>query len=153
MEIERKFLIAKLPENFTDLPKTEIRQGYLEIEGERETRVRQKGDKYLKTLKIGSGKTREEVETKISAEEFSALWPKTFSKRTEKTRYTVHSENLKVDLDVYKGPLKGLVTVEVEFETEKASNEFQPFEWFGREVTEDIRYKNQSLAVYGLPKD
>lgn len=153
MEIERKFLVARLPENFASLPKKEARQGYLEISGEKEVRVRQKGNKYFRTLKIGSGKIREEIETEISAEEFNALWPETAGKRVEKTRYSVPSDNYKIDLDVFKGDLKGHITVEVEFESVEASNNFQPFDWFGREVTDDKRYKNQSLAVYGLPKD
>ena len=41
---------------------------------------------------------------------------------------------------------------EVEFGSTAKSAEFKAPDWLGEEVTEDIRYKNQSLAQKGAPK-
>jgi CYTH domain-containing protein len=151
MEIERSYLVPKLPDNLGDFPKAEIRQGYLEITDGRETRVRQKNTEYFRTVKIGSGRIREETETKISASEFEILWSKTEGRRIEKTRHLIPYKNLKIDLDVYKEVLQGLITAEVEFENIAASDDFAPPDWFGLEVTDDSRYNNSSLAIHGLP--
>ena len=152
MEIERKFLVAKLPEDLGAFPKAEIRQGYLEITDKTETRLRQKGNKYLRTVKTGAGKVREETETEITGEEFRALWPGTDGRRVEKTRYDIPYGKFTIELDIYRNALKGLIVAEVEFESAAASEAFLPPDWLGREVTEDKSYKNQSLATNGLPK-
>lgn len=39
---------------------------------------------------------------------------------------------------------------EIEFPSEQEANMFLPLSWFGKEVTYDEAYKNQSLAVRGL---
>jgi adenylate cyclase len=43
------------------------------------------------------------------------------------------------------------VTAEVEFESEAAAEAFTPPPWLGRDVTDEPGYKNQRLAVHGLP--
>ena len=52
---------------------------------------------------------------------------------------------------MYTGDLEGLVVAEVEFDSETAAEAFAPPEWFGEDVTEDVRYKNQRLARDGAP--
>ncbi|MEA2658813.1 MAG: hypothetical protein QOF64_1409 [Candidatus Binatota bacterium] len=49
--------------------------------------------------------------------------------------------------------MEGLVLAEIEFPSREKSEEFKPPDWFGEEVTEDIRYKNQNLAPKDVPKD
>ena len=39
--------------------------------------------------------------------------------------------------------------MEVEFETEEKAMKFEPLSW-GKDVTDDIRYKNEYLARYGI---
>ena len=153
-EIERKFLIHELPENLNCFPCEEIIQGYITIsEDGTETCLRKKGDKYYKTTKSGLGKIRTENETGITEEEFNALWSDTEGKRLEKIRYEIPYEDNIIELDIYCGNLEGLVTAEVEFSTEKESDNFVlPF-WFGEEVTENKAYKNQKLVSEGIPKD
>ena len=58
---------------------------------------------------------------------------------------------LVIELDVYTGDLEGLVVAEVEFDSEEAAEAFAPPEWFGEDVTDDVRYKNQRLARDGAP--
>jgi adenylate cyclase len=57
----------------------------------------------------------------------------------------------RIDVDVYRGELEGLIVAEVEFESESASREFEPPEWFGEELTGDVRYANEHLARHGIP--
>ncbi|MEK7537735.1 MAG: CYTH domain-containing protein [Patescibacteria group bacterium] len=152
-EIERKYLVKSLPDNLEDLDHAEIDQGYLAITPDgTEVRLRRKGEKFYQTVKSGSGKSRFESEIQITPEQFQALWEATSGKRIAKTRYHIPHEDRLLELDVYHGSLDGLTSVEVEFPDEEASEKFVPPEWFGEEVTEDSRYKNQQLALAGIPR-
>ncbi len=149
LEIERKFLVHELPDNYEEFPHEEIRQGYLE-DG---LRFRQWGDRYYCTRKFGFGLVVEEHESEISREEFLAAWPGTEGRRIEKTRTVVPlGDGLSAEVDIFLGELAGLQYVEVEFDDEQTGRSFVPPSWFGREVTDDPRYKNSSLARYGLPE-
>lgn len=153
-EIELRFLVKSLPDNLDQYPHQEISQGYLAIsEDGAEVRLRKKGDKHFQTIKSGGGKTRTETEIEITEEQFNLLWKTTEGKRLEKVRYKIPCGDRTIELDVYQGSLDGFVSAEVEFDTPEASDQFVPPEWFGGDVTEDQRYKNQSLALRGLPKE
>lgn len=153
IEIERKFLVYALPANFKIFPHKEIVQGYLKISADgTEERLRKMNGKYYKTVKSGSGKIRTENETEITEEEFNNLWSLTEGKRIEKTRYDISDNVGLIELDIYHGKLDGLITVEIEFDSENASNIFVPPAWFGDDITDDINYKNQNLAINGIPK-
>jgi CYTH domain-containing protein len=56
-----------------------------------------------------------------------------------------------IELDVFRGGLSGLCVAEVEFPSEEEAAAFSPPDWFGREVTDDERFKNKSLARHGRP--
>ena len=60
-------------------------------------------------------------------------------------------DGLVAELDEYSGELEGSSVVEVEFESEAAASAFEPPAWFGRELTGDRAWANQSLAVHGRP--
>jgi CYTH domain-containing protein len=151
-EIERKFILDSAPEWLTDHPADEIHQGYLAIVGgEREVRVRTKGSARVLTVKVGSGREREEVEIELTQEQFDELWPLTEGARVEKTRYRVPSGDLTIEIDVFGNALNGMVMAEIEFESTAQSEEFEPPEWLGSEVTGDHAYENESLALHGRP--
>ncbi len=153
-EIERKFLVKEMPAGLGSYPAYEISQGYLAVTGdETEIRIRWKGNKYYETVKSGEGLKRKEVEIELGEKEFNALWPLTEGKRVEKTRYEIPYGAHLIELDVYSGALEGLVVVEVEFGSEEESARFDPPDWFGSEVTGDVRYSNRSLAVHGRPEE
>ena len=42
--------------------------------------------------------------------------------------------------------LEGLLIVEVEFNSKELANSFVPPIWFGKEVTMDLKYKNETLS-------
>lgn len=150
-EIERKFLIAGLPEDIDRYPHHVIRQGYITTDSENEVRIRSKGEKYYLTIKQGRGLSRTEVEIIITEDQFESLWVLTENKRIEKTRYDLDSHAYLIEVDVYQNKLSPLQVAEVEFPTIEASQEFMLPEFFGREVTNDKAYKNASLACDGIP--
>jgi CYTH domain-containing protein/CHAD domain-containing protein len=151
-EIERKFLVTEMPR--AESGSTEIEQGYLALDQDTEVRLRRAGDELFLTAKGGHGEVREEVEVSIDPKSFEALWPLTAGRRVRKVRhYMPLAHDLRAEVDVYEDGLDGLRTVEVEFDSEDASRTFTPPPWFGRELTGDRRYANQTLATEGLPAE
>lgn len=151
-EIERKFLVARLPPDLDAHPSETIAQGYLAIDGRAEVRVRRRGGRTALTVESGAGRVRVEEEMEIDERRFDALWPLTEGRRLTKTRHQIPAgPGLTFELDVYAGALEGLVTVEVEFASEADGDAFEPPAWVGREVTGDRRYANQALATAGMP--
>jgi adenylate cyclase len=152
VEIERKFLVPELPLGLKRSQATRIEQGYLAVADDgTEVRVRRRDGETLLTVKGGVGRSRTEEEIVIDAGRFARLWPLTEGRRIEKTRYLIPAEGLNIELDVYSGALTGLVVAEVEFGSEGAAEAFEPPAWFGAEVTDDARFKNQRLASQGAP--
>jgi adenylate cyclase len=146
-EIERKFLIKKLPEELAQFPHDEITQGYLAVApGGVQVRLRKKGAMRSLTYKRGGKGTREEREIRLSAEQFEALWPATAGRRLTKVRYEVPWKEHTIEIDIYNGRHQGLVVAEVEFSDEKSCAAFEPPDWIGEEVTGKSRYSNVALA-------
>jgi CYTH domain-containing protein len=151
MEIERKFLLDRLPRDLGD--GLAIEQGYLAIGDDGvEVRVRRHGGERTLTVKSGPAHVRTEEEFDVDEGRFAALWPLTEGRRIVKTRHRVDlGEGLTAEVDVYGGANEGLAVAEVEFPDEEASDRFRAPSWLGREVTGDPRYANQRLALSGPP--
>ena len=146
-EIERKFLVRKLPDGLTSYQKNDISQGYLvSLDDGTQVRLRKSGEEFSLTFKRGSGNVREEREVEITAPQFHALWPATEGKRLLKTRYEIPFGDRVIEIDVYHDRHEGLVVAEVEFDDEESAKNFQPPDWLGDDVTGDPRYSNQLLA-------
>ena len=146
-EIERKFLVRKLPDDLTSYPSSDISQGYLvSLNDGLQVRLRKSGERHSLTYKRGMGNVREEREVELTTEQFATLWPATEGKRLVKTRYEIPFGDRVVEIDVYHDRHEGLVVAEVEFDTEEAAKDFQPPDWLGDDVTGDPRYSNQLLA-------
>ncbi len=149
MEIERKFLVQNLPD-LAHYPHKKLIQGYISIDPV--IRIRQMEEDYFLTVKSQGHMIREEFELPITKEQYESLLCKLEYSPIEKIRYFIPLENqLIAELDVYKGPLEGLTTVEVEFSSSTTANTFEVPSWFGKDITHDNRYKNNHLASYGLP--
>ena len=129
MEIERKYLIPKLPENLSDYPSRAMEQGYLCTDPV--VRIRHEGDDYNLPL------TREAYEH---------LRPKTDGILIAKTRYYLPLGELTIELDVFQAPYEGLFLAEVEFPDLESANAFVPPEWFGEDVTFSSAYHNSTLS-------
>ncbi len=162
-EIERSFLIEELPEGVEKNPYEIIRQGYItEPEDSVDARVREnikevdgkEKKTFCLTIKQGEGIKREEKNVPLSEEQFNELWKLIEERRIEKKRYKIKDEKGNVlEVNIFKGNLEGLITVEVEFLSEEEAEKFDPPDWFGKEVTDERGYKNKSLAKYGLPEE
>lgn len=146
-EIERKFLVdGPVPQGLSAQP---ILQGYLTAATDSvEIRLRREGGDHSLTLKSDGNLTRDEREIAIGPAEFDTLWPATQCRRVEKTRHRgTLPGGQPFELDVFSGDLAPLMLVEMEFPSEEAALAFAPPAWFGKDVTEDRRYKNKALAL------
>ena len=54
------------------------------------------------------------------------------------------------EIDIFKGKLEGLIIAEIELKSE--DEEIGSPSWCGKEITDDHRYSNASLAMNGLPE-
>lgn len=152
MEIERKFLVLKVPENLKKSKGATIFQGYLAIEmGGNEVRIKNKGNRNFIIVKSDGKLDGDEVEIAITKREFDRLLPLCHKRTVEKTSYKISFDKQTIELAVFQGKHKGLVLARVGFKNKKESFSFKKPSWFGREVTVLQGYKNRSLAVEGLP--
>lgn len=150
MEIERKFLVKYLP-NLSTYTSKHITQAYISTMPV--IRIRQADTKYFLTIKSKGSISREEYEMAITEKEFQSLWQKIDGSPIEKIRYLIPlTDHLTAELDVFSGHLQGLITVEVEFSSLEEANAFIAPDWFGDDISLDHRYKNNQLALSGLPE-
>ena len=148
MEIERKFLIKKLPEDLSSYTFHDIEQGYLSREPV--VRIRKEDDKYYLTYKGKGLMAREEYNLPLTKEAYEHLRPKADGKLISKRRYLIPLEGTKltIELDVFHGDLKPLIMAEVEFESIEEADAFDMPDWFSQDVTNDRLYHNVNM-VYG----
>lgn len=165
-EIERKFLIEE--KNLPDLSKMyyrDIIQGYIQDMGDNYIyRLRQVlhfsptnahlGQQYFQTIKSKDIMIREEYEIELLKTQFSIIWPLCKNISVHKKRYDIILDSYgdyNVYLDLYKNDLLGLFTIEVEFNNEINCHNFKKPDWFGGEITEDVKFSNYNLALHGSP--
>ena len=153
MEIERKYLIRRMPEEAADCKKLEIEQGYLSRKPV--VRIRKSNDDHILTFKQkhkdsgenGNPLINEEYEFYIDSKAYEHLKTKVDNNIISKTRYVIPLGNgLKAELDVFHGRLEGLRFVEVEFPDVESADLFVPPDWFGEDVSADKRYRNGYLS-------
>lgn len=146
-EIERKFLVRKLPDNLESFAHRPIEQGYLAIgSGGVQVRLRRAGEKHSLTYKRDDRIGRVEREVELTPEQFGVLWPETEGKRLTKTRYDVPLGERVVEIDIYSGRHQGLIVAEVEFADQASARAFHPPPWLGEDVTNTAFYSNVRLA-------
>lgn len=148
MEIERKFILNRLPD-LEKLEKKEIEQAYLCTAPV--VRIRKSNEKYILTFKSKKQSDHavvsDEKEMLIDKEAFEKLILKADNHVVSKTRYIIPIENgRKIELDVFKDRLKGLIFAEVEFESVEEASSFKLPDWFERDVSFDKRFGNAHLA-------
>ena len=133
MEIERKFLIKKLPDNLTSYKARKIEQAYLCTDPV--VRVRRDNDDYYLTYKSKGMIVREEYNLPLTKEAYGHLLAKADGNIITKTRYEIpEKDNLTIELDVFEGKFDGLLLAEVEFASEEEALGYIPPEWFGEDV-------------------
>lgn len=146
LEIEKKYLVSRMPEKLEQYESFHIVQGY--ISRMPTIRIRKKNDTYWLGVKGKGHISRQEFEMKITLEEFESLSSKVDGYHVKKTRYIVPLENdLVAEVDVFEGRLQGLSVVEVEFSTESECKQFTEPDWFGKDVSLEKEYKNSHLST------
>lgn len=144
-EIERKWLVASIPEAIERFPHTDMVQGYLCFNPV--IRPRRDGDNYYLTYKGSGALSREEYNLPLTEEAFRQLIVKCEGLLIDKTRYRIPLEHgLTAELDIFHGVYAGRVYVEVEFQSVDEAVDFTAPEWFGEEVTGRTGYSNAELA-------
>jgi CYTH domain-containing protein len=148
-EIERKYLLHRLPANLANVPVAQIDQGYLPGSRIRE-RVRRMsepgGSRYYRTIKMGSGIERFELEEETTELFFTTVWPLTRGRRVRKNRYTVGEAQVEWVIDEFVD--RDLVLAEIELEEREQRVEVPA--WLAsvlvREVTDEPDFTNFALA-------
>jgi adenylate cyclase len=149
-EIERKFLVSGEGWKSSSGKGSRIEQAYILAMDGRNMRVRVKDRKKATlTIKAGNGITRDEFEFEVPVKEALPLFEMKLGNLIEKTRYKIKHAGYVWEVDVYSGPLSGLIVAEVEMKSE-SENPALP-DWVGKELTGNTTYSNQALALNGLP--
>lgn len=145
LEIERKFLIKDLS-CIKSIKGKEILQGYISKDPVVRVRTVIYSDikeSYMTVKGSTEGITRSETEFQIDnvvAQELFAFCKETIWK----TRYLVRNGKDKWEVDVFHGPLQGLVIAEIELNTEDQQVELPA--WIGNEVSLMSKYFNSNLV-------
>lgn len=166
LEIENKYLVefpaswsglAELFDGLVDVKR--ITQTYLRPEkDEPSARVRKTvegltGDTsvvyhYNKKKMIEAG-VHDEYEKEISKDKYDEFLkdPHPDKVTVEKTRFVFKYKDQIFELDVFKGPLKGLAILEIELKDKDQKVDLPPFLKVIKEVTKDKSYNNFNLAT------
>ena len=143
MEIERKYLLKKMPDNLGTYRHRHLEQGYLCTAPV--VRIRKDDDRYELTYKSGGMMVRQEYNLLLTKDSYEHLKKKVDGRLITKKCYMIPYEKYMIELDVFENDLAPLVLAEVEFETEEEANSFTPPEWFGKDVTFSKAYHNSVL--------
>jgi CHAD domain-containing protein/CYTH domain-containing protein len=153
VEIERKYLLSYVPDEARVGRRVDIDQGYIPgarlHERIRRVTVRRAGKLhvlYYRTIKLGEGIARTEIEEETTAAIFEAMWPLTRGHRLRKRRYAVDVDGYTWEIDEFKN--RDLVLAEIELDSE--DDEVKIPEWLDdalqREVTLEPAFQNINLA-------
>ncbi len=146
LEIEHKFLIIN--NNWKeDVEKaSEYKQGYLVSDKKRSIRVRVSDEKAWLNIKSATiGTSRQEYEYEISLDEGIEILNSLCERPIiEKTRHFVFFEGHTWEIDVFSGDNDGLIVAEIELSA--VGEDFCKPDWVGEEVTDDLKYYNNSLC-------
>lgn len=154
MEIERKYLIKKIPDDLGKYQYREIEQGYLCQSPV--VRIRKDNNQYYLTYKGKGLLAREEYNLPLTKESYEHLLAKIDGKPITKTRYMLplssptyqdgftSTQTLTIELDLFSSPTK-LVMAEVEFSSLEMANAFVAPDWFGEDVTDNPAYHNVNM--------
>ncbi|MFV0502697.1 MAG: adenylate cyclase [Lachnospirales bacterium] len=146
MEIEKKYLVKKLPVNLNSYKFIDMEQSYLSFEPV--LRIRKENEKYYLTCKGEGLLSRDEFNLEITKEVYLSLIKDAQGNKIKKIRHLIPENKYTYELDIYEEIKnhKNLVTVEVEFKTREESECFIPPDWFGEDITFKNEYKNNNLA-------
>ena len=150
VEIERKYLLSGMPACPPPEIVLDIDQGYLPgikvLERVRRERSDGGAVRYFRTMKIGTGLVRTELEDETDETLFTHLWALTEGRRVRKRRHVVRNGDDRWEIDEFLD--RELVLAELELDSIDARVTIP--DWLKpvlvREVTDERAYTNRSLA-------
>ena len=154
VEIERKYLLRSVPDEARRALRTDIDQGYIPgaklHERIRRVTIRQGSGpadvRYYRTVKLGEGVVRTEIEEQTTEAIFDVMWPLTKGRRLRKRRYVVDYDGKTWEIDEFRR--RDLILAEIELASEDEEVRLPP--WLApvveREVTTEAAYQNINLA-------
>ena len=158
-EIERKYLLkdsilSLIKEHH--LQKLKITQFYTTITPLKGVRYRQMDDRYFKTIKHGTGASREEIEVEISETKFQKKLKNRIKDGIRKNRYMFDFKGKEYSIDVFKKDLKGFYILEIEFPSIEAFETFELPDLLKKHVIKDVSFdesfRNKNIVLNGRPQ-
>ena len=156
LEIERRFLFDNcnifeiLEKNGINYTISRLEQFYLKATKEETLRYRKENKLYIKNIKRGFGLVREELEKNISKDEYIDAKLINSGGVIKKLRLTFMIDANRYELDIFKGKLKGLSILEIEFSNLKEAQKFKMPEILNpfiiKEITKEPIYTNGALS-------
>lgn len=148
MEIERKFLVQRLPDCLEQYDYHIIEQAYLCTDPV--VRVRKSDNDYYLTYKGRGLIAREETNLLLTKDGYYHLLSKADGNIITKKRvlipYNYNNKSYTIELDIFSGVFTGLVIAEVEFESMEDAQSFIAPGWFGKDVSDSCTYHNSTLS-------
>ena len=146
IEIERKFLVKRIPEDKIKYSQN-IKQGYVVSDKQKVIRIRKKMNDFFITIKGNkTGISRFEFEYKIPENDANQLFENFCNEGIiEKTRHYIEHKGHTWELDVFHGENEGLIVAEIELKSEEET--FSLPEWVDQEVTDQDKYYNMNLIT------
>lgn len=141
IELERTFLIKKIPEGLKDCKHKEIIDIYIpKSDPHPKIRIRKNGDNYEITKKQPISKDdfsqHEEQTIELTKEEFESL-NKLEGKRVHKQRYYYKYKGHTAEIDVFQEPLKGLIVADFEFDSVEEKDSFEKPDFCSADITHE----------------
>ena len=147
IEKERKFKVKSKKFISFSHKVINIKQGYLSKDNNLAIRIRisdKKAHLCIKGPTCKSGISRFEFEKEISLIEGTKLLKLSLPRIIFKKRYLIEYKNQLLEVDVFKGFLKGLILAEIELNS-KSQKIYLP-DWVGEEVTGVKTFYNSQLS-------
>jgi len=140
-EMERTFLLRRLPEGLDKCRKELMRDIYIPGSSRHPViRIRRIGDSFEITKKspVDAGDSSEQDEHTIglTKEEYDAL-SKIRGKKLDKTRYHISHNGVNCQIDVFHGRLAGLCLADFEFESRMQMDAFRKPDFCLADVTQE----------------
>lgn len=148
IEVEHKFLLANDDWRKHIQRSVKYRQGYLSSLPTSSIRIRISDHKAWLNIKSATiGTQRHEYEYEIPLSDANEILDKLCRKPLiEKTRHFIEDNNKIWEIDEFEGENEGLIVAEIELN--ESGEFFVKPSWLGDEVTDDLRYYNNNLALH-----
>ncbi len=151
IELEKTYLVKKLPENLKSCKFKEIIDVYIPKSSKHPNlRLRKNGNKFELTKKQpvnkGDSSYQNEQTIILSEDEFNVFNQQIDGKRVRKIRYLYNYKGRVAEFDVFQDDLLGLVLVDFEFESMSEKDEFQMPDFCLADVTQDAFFAGGMLS-------